>query len=450
MNNFRIKAVILLGIISIFCILAIQFVWINKNIEYQNVNIQIQNKQDSLKFQQFSENVSLALKNVASEIQKINKQESVLYGKVKQQSSNYFTVELEDTLHPFLLVNLLKEEFYNQNIKDDFRYGIYDCYTDSIIYGDYIKYSGDSIFVTEKRNETDLDPKLQDKLDTDIHYFAVSFPNIQSYSIEKGPDTVSYWYYLFGIIVVIMLFFGYTISVILKQKKLSDVKNDFINNMTHELKTPISTIKLSSEAILNESNQNFENTERYASIIYKENKRLEQQVERVLNIAKLDKEDFKLNIVAFNIHDIIEEAKENIEINILEELDGVMLLKLEANPSIIHSDQVHITNVIYNLLDNAIKYCDKKPNISISTWNTRDKIFLSFEDNGKGISKDDQKMIFDKFYRVPTGNRHDVKGFGLGLYYVKTIISKLKGQVTVKSQIGKGSEFVISIPLKSN
>ena len=445
MNNSKVKTVIVLGIVSIICILAIQFFWIKRNLEYQITSIKIQNIQDSLNDKQFSENVSLALKNVASEIQRINKQESDLYGKVKQQSSNYFTVELEDTLHPYLLESLLKSEFYHQNIKDDFRYGIYDCYSDSVIYGDYIRYSGDSVFVIEKSNNK-IDSKLQNKLETDVHYFAVSFPNKQSYSLADTSNSVTPWYYMIAILLFILTFFGFTISIILRQKKLSEIKNDFINNMTHELKTPISTIRLSSESLLYSSDNSEEKVEKYASIIYKENKRLEQQVERVLSIAKLDKGEIKLKCTTFDIHEIIEEAKENFQINQLEDSGGKIILHLNAENSIIFSDMVHITNVIYNLLDNATKYCDKSPYIEITTANVKQNISISIRDNGKGIAKENFKLIFDKFYRVPTGNVHDVKGFGLGLFYVKSIVEKLKGSIYVKSQLGLGSEFTIIIP----
>lgn len=447
MSNSKVKTVIILGIVSIICILTIQFFWIKRNLEYQRTNIKIQNIQDSLNDRQFSENVSLALKNVATEIQRINKQNSDLYGKVKQQSSNYFTVELEDTLHPFLLESLLKAEFYHQNIKDDFRYGIYDCYSDSIIYGDYIKHSGDSVFVIEKNNKG-IDEKLQNKLETDVHYFAVSFPNKQSYSLADTSNNVTPWYYMVAILMFILAFFGFTLSIILRQKKLSEIKNDFINNMTHELKTPISTIRLSSESLLYTTDNSSEKVEKYASIIYKENKRLEQQVERVLNIAKLDKGEIKLKYSSFDIHEVIEEAKENFEFNQMEDGGGQIKLELNASTSIIYSDLVHLTNVIYNLLDNATKYCDNKPNIVISTYNLKQKIIISIKDNGKGIAKENLKLIFDKFYRVPTGNVHDVKGFGLGLFYVKTIVENLKGSISVNSQLGVGSEFIISIPIK--
>lgn len=448
MSNSKVKTVIILGIVSIICILTIQFFWVKHNLEYQQTSIKIQNIQDSLNDRQFSENVSLSLKNVAIEIQRINKQESDLYGKVKQLSSNYFTVELEDTLHPFLLENLLKSEFYNQDIKEDFRYGIYDCYSDSVIYGDYIRYSGDSVFVIEKTNDYKINGKLQEKLETDVHYFAVSFPNKQSYSLEDTSRSVTPWYYMIAILLFILTFFGFTISIILRQKKLSEIKNDFINNMTHELKTPISTIRLSSESLLYSSDNSVDKVEKYASIIYKENKRLEQQVERVLNIAKLDKGEIKLKYSNFDIHEILEEAKDNFEFNQLEK-GGDIKLDLKALYSIVYSDMVHITNIIYNLLDNATKYCDNIPEILIATENKGSHIKILIKDNGKGISKENLKLVFDKFYRVPTGNIHDVKGFGLGLFYVKSIIGKLKGSVSLKSELSQGSEFTLMIPINS-
>ena len=451
MNNNRIKTVVILGIISVLCILSIQIFWIKKNIDFQKNSIVIQNRQDSISTRQFNEKISIALLNTAIEIQCVNHSTSDLYGAVKQQTSNYFTVELEDTLHPNLLERILKTEFYNQNITEDFRYGIYDCFSDSIVYGNYIRFVNDSMFVTQtskKKEESTTKKNLQQKLDTDVHYFSVMFPNRKNLSIENTPDTVTPWYYLFAIVFLVLLFFIYTLNIILKQKKLSDIKTDFINNMTHELKTPISTIRLSSETLLGE----YETIEpgkllKYSSIIYKENKRLEQQVERVLNVAKLDKGEVKFEKTVFDIHEILEEAKENLEYNQLEELNGKIDLQLNALKSLIYADEVHITNVIYNLLDNAIKYCDKTPHIIIRTELIKNKFQLTIKDNGKGVSKDNQKYLFDKFYRVPTGNLHDVKGFGIGLFYVKSVIEKMNGEVNVISQLAKGSSFMIILPL---
>ena len=453
MSNKNLRTVIILGIASILSILTIQFFWIKKNIQFQETNIAIQNKQDSLSQVQFGDQVTIALKKVADEIQRINQQPGDLYGNVKQLTSNYFTVELQDTLHPFLLELLLKHQFYDHNITEDFQYGIYDCFSDSIVYGDYIRFEGDSAFTNAgNNNDHELNQKLQLKLNSDLHYFSVVFPKIENISLDELLNDVTPWYYMFAIILFVLVFFGFSISVIFKQKKLSEIKNDFINNMTHELKTPIATIGISSETLMNLNPDNSKDKLlRYASIIYKENKRLESQVERVLNVANLDKSEINLNMTVFDIHEIIEEAKENFEFNQLEEHGGVIKVDLAAQDSILQADLVHITNIVNNLLDNAIKYCDKVPNILVSTQNHKGKVVVNFKDNGKGISRDNLKYIFDKFYRVPTGNLHDVKGFGLGLFYVKTILEELNGSIQVKSVLGKGSEFIITLPInKSN
>ena len=453
MSNKNLRTVIILGIASILSILTIQFFWIKKNIQFQETNIAIQNKQDSLSQVQFGDQVTIALKKVADEIQRINQQPGDLYGNVKQLTSNYFTVELQDTLHPFLLELLLKHQFYDHNITEDFQYGIYDCFSDSIVYGDYIRFEGDSAFTNAgNNNDHELNQKLQLKLNSDLHYFSVVFPKIENISLDELLNDVTPWYYMFAIILFVLVFFGFSISVIFKQKKLSEIKNDFINNMTHELKTPIATIGISSETLMNLNPDNSKDKLlRYASIIYKENKRLESQVERVLNVANLDKSEINLNMTVFDIHEIIEEAKENFEFNQLEEHGGVIKIDLAAQDSILQADLVHITNIVNNLLDNAIKYCDKVPNILVSTQNHKGKVIVNFKDNGKGISRDNLKYIFDKFYRVPTGNLHDVKGFGLGLFYVKTILEELNGSIQVKSVLGKGSEFIITLPInKSN
>jgi len=228
---------------------------------------------------------------------------------------------------------------------------------------------------------------------------------------------------------------------------LSEIKTDFINNMTHELKTPISTIGLSSETLMTGDFSNDpDKLRRYAGIIYKENKRLELQVERVLNVAKLDKDQIVLKKEEIDVHELIEEARENFEFN-QHEHGGTIKLDLQASHYCIQADTVHFTNVIYNLLDNAVKYCDKQPQITIHTRDDKRGLLIEISDNGIGIRKEDQKLIFDKFYRVPTGNLHNVKGFGLGLYYVKLMIEAHKGWLDLKSVPGKGSTFTILLPL---
>jgi two-component system phosphate regulon sensor histidine kinase PhoR len=216
--------------------------------------------------------------------------------------------------------------------------------------------------------------------------------------------------------------------------------------MTHELKTPISTISLSSEMLLKDGVQNdAEKLQRYASIIYKENKRLENQVERVLKVAKLDKSEVVLTKTNLEVHALLEEVKDHFQFN-QEDKGGSIVMELKADRDNISADEVHVSNVIYNLIDNAIKYSLEKPEIQVTTYNSKEGICIEVKDNGIGIKKEDLNNIFDKFFRVHTGNRHDVKGFGLGLYYVKTIIEAHNGKVLVKSQVGKGTTFTVCLP----
>jgi two-component system phosphate regulon sensor histidine kinase PhoR len=347
------------------------------------------------------------------------------------------------------LEELLKREFYEHGIKEPFRYAVYECYGDSLIMGNLLFFAGGSYHV-KSDSDADHEIRLFEEKDYDGHYFLVHFPNRRDVINTVHKEDSFYWLPLIAVIGFILLFFGYALTIIFQQKRLSEVKTDFINNMTHELKTPISTIGLSSETLLREDFSNDrDRLQRYAGIIYKENKRLENQVERVLNIAKMDKDLVKLNYSVFDLHELIQEAADVFEFN-SSETGGKMTLDLQATKTLIKADEVHVGNVIHNLIDNAIKYCDKEPAIKISTKNVGSAIQITFEDNGIGIKKENLKMIFDKFYRVSTGNVHNVKGFGLGLYYVKLIVESHGGKINVKSQIGQGTSFTITLPFNKN
>lgn len=247
---------------------------------------------------------------------------------------------------------------------------------------------------------------------------------------------------------IILSCFAYTLMVIFQQKKLSEMKTDFINNMTHEFKTPIATISLASDSIVSPIIlNNPEKVQRFANIIKQENKRMNSQVEKVLQMALIDKRDFSLKFTEVNLHEIIQAAVENITLRV-EKRDGLVKPSLNANKPVIQGDVTHVANVINNLLDNAEKYSPDKPEISISTRNVSNGVEVTVQDKGIGISKEARKQIFDKFYRVPTGNLHDVKGFGLGLSYVKAMMTAHKGSVEVKSEPGKGSSFILTFPFQ--
>lgn len=446
MQRKTISTVIILGVISVISILLVQYFWIQASISTHQRNVEIQEKGDSLDLKHFNELVHISLRNVLQEISSQKSDSSDMYGAVKQVRSNYFSVDINEELHPYYLETLLKREFYNQSINQDFQYGIYDCFTDSIVFGNLIRFTKDSLYAPISDSAIGItSPKLKWKKDG--HYFAVFFPNVKSSSIEAVDYNESPWIFMFIIIFFVLIFFTFSINVILRQKRLSEVKTDFINNMTHELKTPISTIALSSDALMKGDFVNDpDKLKRYAGIIYKENKRLENQVERVLNVAKMDEETIQLKKTEVDIHELIEEVNDSFEFNHLSN-GGKMELHLNAEKQIVSGDVVHLTNVFYNLIDNACKYCELTPHIEITTRNDKNSLIVEISDNGIGIKRENLSMIFDKFYRVPTGNLHNVKGFGLGLFYVKLIIEQHGGKINVKSSYGKGTTFIIHLPL---
>ena len=248
---------------------------------------------------------------------------------------------------------------------------------------------------------------------------------------------------------VLIFSFGYTIHSILMQKKISEMKTDFINNMTHEFKTPVATIMIASEALKDpELASDKRSIDRLANIIYDENVRLGSHIERVLNIAKIEKGDLKLEHKEVEMNDLLTTIVDSMSLQ-LQKRNASIELDLSASNSIVMGDELHLSNVIFNLLDNANKYSPSNPQIKISTFSSGKNLIIRVADQGIGMSKDQLSKIFDQFYRIPTGNLHDVKGFGLGLSYVNNIVKRLNGTIKVKSEKEVGSEFEISLPLKS-
>lgn len=277
-------------------------------------------------------------------------------------------------------------------------------------------------------------------------YLSVKFPNQKNYLLQ------TMWAMLVvsaGVIFILIIAFYYTIGTISKQKKLSVIKNDFISNMTHEFKTPISTISLAAEMLSDDSvTKTPEKQQRFVKMIRDENKRLSVLVESILQTSILDKGEFKLKRSDLDVHDIINQAIQNTQL-LLDQRQGSVQTNLQATKSIINADKVHLTNIVFNLIDNAVKYTKESPFIVISTRDVENGIEISVKDNGIGISKENLKKIFEKFYRVPTGNVHNVKGFGLGLSYVQAVVQKHNGTINVESEVGKGSTFKIVMPYKN-
>ncbi len=421
MSRKSIYLIVFLAVTSLVGIIATQMFWVNKAFNLQE--------------REFTDRTVVALTSVVERIQDLNKDSAVIDEPVIQESSNYFVANVNDTLHPYLLESLLKEELSASLLKQNFEYVIYDCFNDSIVFGSRVNFdSPDNVVEPEK-----VTP--QKKLNRDGHYFGVYFPEKKGYIL----DQMSIWVFSSVIILLVVLFFAYSILAILKQKRLSEIKTDFINNMTHELKTPISTISISSDALLR--SDSLESKERYARIIKTENNRLKNQVERVLDIATLSPKKLNISSVAIDFHSHLNDLVESFKLR-LEKEEGHAELRLEATEYVVYGDEFHLSNVINNILDNAIKYCKAKPKILIRTENKGANLHISIRDNGIGIDKKHQKMIFEKFFRVPKGDRHDVKGFGLGLYYVKSVLQAHGGSIKLQKSDESGSTFLIS--LKSN
>lgn len=425
MNRQTIRIIIFLASFTIIGVFSFQIFWVNKAFSIQE--------------KQFNDRIHVALTNVVSEIQQLNQDSADLYEPVKQVTSNYFLAFTNDTLHPYVLENLLRSEFNDKNLGYDFEYIVYDCFNDSIVFGN-------SVDLDSKEKEVVIKTSSKDKWDKASHYFGVYFPQKSNYII----DELGIWVVSTAFLLLVVLFFGYTIWVILKQKKLSEIRTDFINNMTHELKTPISTISLSTEVL---SNPNIvkdpERLTNYANIIKEETERLKNQVDKVLQMATLDKRRIELDKEKVDIHEIIDKTVTGFQL-ILDSNEGKIITDLKAENHFIKGDSTHITNILFNLIDNAIKYSEVEPKIEITTRDHKDGVYIRVRDNGIGMNREQQKHVFEKFYRVPQGDVHDVKGFGIGLNYVRKMVRQHGGKIQLKSQLKSGSTFRIYLPKYKN
>src|SRR5258706_137657 len=382
---------------------------------------------------QFNRDVNTALSNVAAQLFKINNTPSPSNNPVEQVSTNYFIVNINGPVDNGLLGFLLVTEFERRNITADFEYGVYDCIDQCMVGGNY---------VLPRKIKMELNNQQFPALQNDGYYFGVQFPRVQANLLSQ----MGIWGFSSAVLLIVVFFFVYTLFVILKQRRLSEVQKDFINNMTHEFKTPISTIALSTEVLKDpEIVHSPERLLNYATIIENENQRLKQQVERVLQMARLDREDIGLKKELLDIHDLIREAVSNISLT-WQGKNGKITLDVRARPSLVSADKLHLTNVFFNLLDNAVKYTTRPPEIIIRTSNLHGLILIEVQDKGTGVSVENQKKVFHRFYRVPTGNVHDVKGFGIGLNYVKLIVASHQAKISLTSEPGKGSIFTIRFP----
>ncbi len=339
--------------------------------------------------------------------------------------------------HDFLH-RIIKEALEEENINSTFDFALYNAYTSQFVV--------EPTFVSKERilkSEYLFKLKTNEKFIAP-HYLILIFPSERSIFFQRMSSIVIL---IVCFIILIVLICGATLTALYRQKKASDVKNDFINNMTHEFKTPISTISLACEAIEDKSLNDMDAKLSFVSIIKDENIRLQKMVENILLTAQLKKGQLRMNVERVDVHALIHKIVNSISLQVSSG-GGKISVRLEAGDYCIFADPVHIENVIVNLIENALKYSPKNPTVEVRTRNENKNLVIEVEDNGIGIAKKERKKIFNEFYRVSHGNRHDTKGFGLGLGYVKKIVSLHHGNVSVKSELEKGSTFIVSLPIK--
>ncbi len=421
MQNSIILRVFLLGAFAIIGIIAMQTYWV---ISTWNINEE-----------EFDKKVRLALYNVAKSLADLNNGELPARDVIKQKTSNYYIVNIANEFDAPDLEHYLHIQFQELMLNLDFEYAVYDCTTNEMLYGNYCSYSPDE----KKDIKIGHLPK-----DTEFtYYFGVRFPTRPSYLFDKMQLSVIFSVILF----VTILFFVYYMLVILRQKRLSEMQKDFINNMTHEFKTPISTVRIAADVFLNAPVVKADNRLfQYAGIIRDQNQRLDDQVEKMLQLTRIEKRRLDLKKEVLNLEETLCEIIGGAGVQV-EKQKGRIEYECKAKGIEILADRLHLVNVLHNLLDNAVKYCTQAPHIKIVLEQSGKFARLSIADNGIGISKEHLKHVFDKFYRVPTGNVHNVKGFGLGLYYVWFVCKAHRWKIELDSEPGKGTTIGLLIPV---
>jgi two-component system, OmpR family, phosphate regulon sensor histidine kinase PhoR len=408
---------IFLSVAAVVALLAIQAYWI--------VNAyQVEEKQ-------FNEKVNIAIRSVADQMLKLHRDARTNISAVRQTSSNEFFTDIKYPINYAQLDSVVRHTFTQHQILNNFSLSLYDKSNTLVIgnlYANGVK--------SENATCVGRDSEVA------AFTFSVRFP-------EKKSDilkAINLWTYSAGTFAFVLIMFGLILINLSKQKKLSEMKNDFISNMTHELQTPIANISMASEILQKNEDLSELRKARYLSIIQQENERLKTHVDQVLQTAVLQNEQLSLQKNQIDLHQILQNVIDTFQVRV-QTRNGKFTIKLNANNTIVLGDQLHLVNVFHNLLDNAEKYSKYELNIIIESQNTPRGLLVSIMDHGIGISRDVQQFLFDKFYRVTSGNIHDVKGFGLGLSYVKKIIDAHHGSITVISDLHKGSSFQVLLPV---
>jgi len=412
----KLNIIIALGLVATIGILIAQLIWTYKAF--------------TLEEKKFSQKIHIALLEVARQLYESNGHEFSSKDLIQRVSNDYYVVNVNDNIEPKVLEHYLKTEFSKFNIVTDYEYAIYNCESDDMMYGKYISIDDD---LTPKK--TIEFPKSNDL----VYYFAIRFPQETSYLISS----LQFWFVLSFALIVILLVYVYSIYTIIQHKKYSELQRDFINNMTHEFKTPLSSILLASNYLSNQDLiKNDSKLETYTSIIKTQGKKLNNHIEKILNIARNDESALAINPVKIQLLTFLNEIVEPLK---LKHENSKIEIDINADETIF-ADEFHFTNVVHNLIDNSIKYSEENPEIKIKSKRNNKELKLVFLDNEIGIAPKNISFIFDKFYRVSNKKSNEVNGFGLGLFYVKKIVQQHHWKISARNNSEKGLTISITFP----
>jgi two-component system phosphate regulon sensor histidine kinase PhoR len=418
-SNRSIQWVIGFGVLAILSILAGQAYFFYKAFD--------------LRERQTVQSFKISLQTVAESISQYNK--STLPDNIIHQfSPDYYIVDINNHIDPWILEHYLRSELTRRHLNIDFEYAIYDCDDDRMVYGNYVSLDAKE----EVKNKLEYWPKYEEGL----YYFGVHFPGLRSYIFSE----MQLWYFFTAILVVVIIFFGYSMMIILRQKRLSEVQRDFINNMSHEIRTPLTSIGLATDVLGEEGpGGDPERFLKYSYLLKEQTLLLQKKVDRILQQAETEHKFFKLNRERILLKDLIDETADEFR-PATEHRNGMVEVNNQAANAMILADRYHLSGVLINLIDNALKYTDKQPQVTISILEKQGRILLRVEDKGTGIENKYIRKVFMPFFRVPSGNIHNVKGSGLGLSYVKKICDLHGWRIRIESEPGKGTGITLTIP----
>ncbi len=421
MSNRAIQWVIVFGVLAILGILAGQAFLFYKAFD--------------LRERQTVQSLRISLQSVAEGISQFNKS-TLPDNIIHQYSPDYYIVDINNHIDPWVLEHYLRTELARRHLDVDFEYAIYDCNDDRMVYGNYVSLDQKE----EVKSKLDYWPKYEEGL----YYFGVHFPGVRSYILGD----MGLWYFFTAILALVILFFGYTMVIILKQKRLSEVQRDFINNMSHEFRTPLTSIGLASDVLREEGKGgDAARFTRYADILKDQIALLQKKVDKILQQAETEHRFFKLNKEIISLKKVIVEVMDEFKPAAEHRNGRIEFDDLSGNSEIL-ADRYHLSGILINLVDNSLKYTDKPPAIKIILADNGGKLVLRMEDTGMGIEKKYIRKLFMPFFRVPSGNVHNVKGTGLGLSYVKRICDLHGWKIRIESEPGKGTVVVLIIPKK--